>query len=152
MADNVNNKLPIDCDTHFQTDDIECSKHTCVWTIKKFKSYSYSSPFAGGDINSGDPFVGGYIESGIFEVEGSKETKTRWALRVHPNGANHGGIIAHGGFFAQGANRPSTTMGVSLVNYSNVIVKAKGRPKNSSRGTKLLCTPTSKSCSLFETP
>ena len=28
----------------------------------------------------------------------------------------------------------------------------KGRPKNSSRGTKLLCTPTSKSCSLFETP
>ena len=32
------------------------------------------------------------------------------------------------------------------------MVNRKGRPKNSSRGTKLLCAPTSKSCSLFETP
>ena len=36
----------------------------------------------------------------------------------------------------------------SLIGWCRV----KGRPKNSSRGTKLLCTPTSKSCSLFETP
>ena len=47
----------------------------------------------------------------------------------------------------------------SCINYDKVkeplphlTIVMKGRPKNSSRGTKLLCNPTSKSCSLFETP
>jgi len=35
---------------------------------------------------------------------------------------------------------------------NNFEVFSKGHPKNSSCGTKLLCTPSFKSCSLFETP
>ena len=43
---------------------------------------------------------------------------------------------------------------LNILNHSSTLHSShiKGRPKNSSCGTKLLCTPTSKSCSLFETP